>query len=298
MRKLAVIAILLLGLAQVCRGGDAVIARGGDFVLAPVDLQMEVFKLGPSYTFNDTFDDRKKLVDVVSTRFFLAEEAVKRGLGVDELPEEEASARITALSDAYHRWKIEKAVRVPRVASKPVLDNLDRRLHFREMVFAVYPVAEEVLGDIRAGASFDDMVKRVEGREDITVHDRGWELWKNFDRSTAYQVFQLHVGEVSGIIPSKAGYSIFYLVEDKRWGESAELIYLRSKRFVRGIKEAELTEQEREELSRIYKVTYSDRGLTAALRVFALAFGGSRPPDSLLAEPVVTYTGGGLSVAY
>ncbi len=298
MRKVGLIAaFLLLAVSHYGYGKKAVIAGGGNFVLTPDDLRSEVYNLGPSYTFKDTYQDRKALVDVLSTRFFLTEEALERGYGEEGLADEVKSAEAAAVGEAYRKWKIEKAVRVPRVESKPVLEELDRTLHLKQMVFAVYPIAEQALREIKAGKAFESMATSLAGREDVRVIDEGWKVWKNFDRSVANEVFQLHVGAVTGILRGKQGYSIYYLVEDARAGATQELIYMRSKRFVRAIKEADLIRKEREELSRGYHVRFSDDGLGAALRAFAIAFEGDRPPDSLLACVLASHDLGGVTAA-
>jgi parvulin-like peptidyl-prolyl isomerase len=299
MRKVGlIVALLLLGTAHYGCGNEAVIARGGDFVLTPDDLRFEVLKLGPSFSFEDTFEGRKALVDVLVTRFLLSEEAEKRGYGEEDLANEVISAERGAVGEAYHKWKIDRAVRVPRIESKTVLAELDRKLHIKQMIFAVYPVAEEALRDMRAGETFEDLAASVADRQDITVRDEGWAFWKNFDRDVAFVLFQLHVGDVSDIVRGKQGYSIYYLVEDAPAGASPELINLRSKRFVRANREAALVAKERAELSRLHHVTYSDDGLSRALRAFAISFTGTRPPDSLLAVDLATYDNGGISSAY
>jgi parvulin-like peptidyl-prolyl isomerase len=298
MRWFVLIALLALGTAPYCEGRDVYVAAGGNYALTPDDLRLEIRELGPSYAYKGTIEDRKGLVDVLSTRFFLSEEAIRMGMGDEGLVEAEASAAKGALADAYRKAKIEAPVRVPRVASKPALDELDRRLHLREMTFAVYAIAEEALADMRAGTSFDAMAASVEGRPDIRVTDLGLKYWREIDRTVAYEAYQLHVGEISGIVPVKSGYSIFYLVEDKVWGESPELIRLRSKKFVRAIKEADLERSARAELSRLYDVKFLDAGVNASMQAFSMAFAGSRPPDSLLAREVVTYRGNSLNVAY
>jgi len=299
MRKVGlIVAFLLLGTAHYGCGNEAVIVRGGDFVLTPDDLRFEVLNLGPSFNFQDTFEGRKALVDVLVTRFLLSEEAEKRGYGEEDLANEVISAERGAVGEAYHKWKIDRAVRVPRIESKTVLAELDRKLHVKQMVFAVYPVAEEALRDMRAGETFEDMAASVASRQDITVRDEGWVLWKNLDRDVASVLFQLHVGDVSDIVRGKQGYGIYYLVEDAPAGASPELIYLRSKRFVRANREAALVAKERAELSRLNHVTYSDDGLSRALRAFAISFTGTRPPDSLLAVDLATYDNGGVTSAY
>jgi parvulin-like peptidyl-prolyl isomerase len=293
-----VVALLVVAAASHGCGDEAIIARCGDFTLTPDDLRFEVLKLGPSFDFKDTFDGRKGLVDILVTRSLLSDEAAKRGYGEEDVTNEVTTAERTAVGEAYHKWKIEKAVRVPRVESKTVLTDLDRRLHVKEMVFAVRGVAEEALGDLRAGQSFDDLAAGVADRQDITVTDQEWKYWKDFDKGVANVLFQLHPGDVSDILRGGRGYSIYYLAEDAPWGATPELIRLRSKRFVRAIREAALEEEERNDLRRMYHVRYSDQAIGKTLRAFALAFAGERPPDSLLAVTVATFDKGSVSGAY
>gem|GEM_PF-2014445 len=299
MRKVGlVVALLIVAIVHNGCRDEAVIARGGNFVLTPDDLRFEVSNLGPSFSFEDTFEGRKALVDVLITRFLLSEEAEKRGYGEEDLADEVISAERGAVGEAYHKWKIDRAVRVPRVESKTVLAELDRKLHVKQMVFAVYPVAEEVLRDMRAGKTFEDIAASVADRQDIAVRDEGWGFWKDFDKDVAYVLFQLHVGDVSDIVRGKQGYSIYYLVEDAPAQASPELIYLRSRRFVRANREAALAARERAELSRLHHVAYSNDGLSRALRAFAISFTRTRPPDSLLAVDLAAYDNGGITSAY
>jgi len=297
-RGALLMACLALGLA--CGGcrDNAVIAEGGDFVLTPEDLRFEVYKIGPSYDFEDTYEARLTLVEHLAARHFLAQEAVRRGYGEDGLADATTSGEATAVGEAYNKWKIEKRVRVPRVESKQVLDYLDRKIHVKQMVFAVYPVAEEALAEIKAGDSFDSIAESIGDREDIKFMDHGLKIWKEFDREMAMVLFRLAVGENTGIIQEKMGYSIYYLAGTESWGADPRLIYLRSKRVVRWSQEAELTRLAREELSRKYRVRLYEEGVGAALQCFAMAFRNEMPPEDLFNVNMVSYTVKGKEVTY
>lgn len=291
-------ACLVLGLA--CGGcrDNAVIARGGGFVLTPEDLRFEVEKIGPSYSFDGTYEARVALVANLAARHFLAEEAVRRGYGEDGLADAVATGEATAVGEAYKKWKIEKRVRVPRVESKQLLDGLDRRLRVKQLLFAVYPVAEEALADIKAGESFDSIVEASAGREDVTFVDHGLKMWKEFDRDLATVLFRLAVGEHTGIINEQAGYSIYYLAGAEAWGADPRLIYLRSKRVVRWSQEAQLAERAREEIRLKYHVRFHEDGVRAALQCFAMAFTNQMPPEDLFGVNMVTYVVNGKEVTY
>jgi hypothetical protein len=296
-RAFAIIVVLLAGQAgQSFAAGY--IARGGGFDLDPEDLRFEVYKLGPTYEYDGTYQARKTLVNHLATRFFLAESAEARGYGEEDLASTVKAAEATAVGEAYRKWKIEKSVRVPRAESRQVLDKLDRKIHVKQLTFAVYPMAQEALAEMDGGKAFDEVAAGLAGREDVRAEDHGVKIWRDFDRSLATALFDLKVGEVSRIIDGKTGYSIYYLAGDEPWDTDEELIYLRSKRFVRWLREAELKERERAELSGLYGATCLEPGLAAAMRAFAIAFKGEMPPDSLLGATLITYRVRGETVSY
>ncbi|MFH1220511.1 MAG: peptidylprolyl isomerase [Candidatus Eisenbacteria bacterium] len=298
LRGVLIAGLLFLCLTSYGCSRDGAVAEGGGFVLLPEDLRFEVYKLGPSYDYTDSFADRQKLVDHLAARFFLSEEALKRGHGEEDLAAETKPAEAQAVGEAYHAWKIQKSVRVPRAESKQTYDQLDRKLHLKQMVFLVYPRAAEALARLRAGASFDDIAASFEGQPDVSVRDHGWKVWRDFDRNLAPDLFHLSVGQTTGIIMGKMGYGIYYLAEDQVWGADPKLIYLRSKRYVRALREAELIDREKQELIGLYDVRYSPLGPWVALRSFEIAFGGSIPPDSLLGFELLSYRGGSITVGY
>jgi peptidyl-prolyl cis-trans isomerase C len=296
-RAFAITAMLLAGLAgQSLASGY--IARGGGFELGPEDLRFEVYKLGPTYTFDGSYEARKILVDHLAARFFLAESAEARGYGGDDFAVTLKAAEATAVGETYRKWKIEKSVRVPRAESKQVLEKLDRKIHVKQLTFAVYPIAQDVLARLDAGEAFDDVAAGLAGRDDVRFEDHGVKIWRDFDRSLATALFNLEIGQVSRIIKSKTGYEIYYMAGDEAWDTDQELIYLRSKRFVRWLREADLAERERAELSRLYGVSYSGPGLAAAMKAFTISFKSEMPPDTLLAPTLVTYRVRGDSVGY
>jgi parvulin-like peptidyl-prolyl isomerase len=290
-----VFAVLLVSLLSDCSGGG-VIAKGGDFVLRVDDLRFEVTKLGPYSKYDETFDSRLALVHNLAARHFLAEEAMRLGYGEDvAVVGKEAEA--AAVAEAYHTWKIDNAIMLPRIKTKPWQEKLNRRLHLKEMIFAVYPVAEEVLEDLQDGKDFETMAAAMSDREDVRVHDLGWVVWKDLGREVANIVFRLDRGAVSSIVPGGDGYHIFYIAEDEPFGLSIELVSIRSKRFVEAMEREKLIEKEEHELAGIYDLRFSEEGLAAGLRSFQVAFSGGRPADSLIGCVVATYTGGEVRVA-
>ena len=299
MRKggLVALCLLVVFVFSGCRD-TGLIAQGGGLLITPGDLQFEVYNLGPSYKFDDNYQGRLDLVENLATRYFLAEEAFQRGYGDDALAEEIRTAEATAAGEAYKKWKVEGRVRVPRVESRQVLTRLDRKLHVKQIVFAVFPIAEEASRELAAGESFDTLAGGLTGREDVTFTDLGWKLWRDIDRNLAVQLFNLEVGQVTGVIRGQRGYSIYYLAEDEPSGADQRLMFQRSKRFVRWLQEAALTQEMRRELGEKFHVVYSGQGTMDALRSFAIAFGGQTPPEDLLGVKLVTYEVSGKQVAY
>jgi hypothetical protein len=196
-----VLAVAVLGVAQpgFSRG---LVAEGGGFALTPENLRFEVRKLGPSYTYDGTYDARKTLVGLLTSRFFLAESALARGYGDEGLAEAVSSAEAEAVGEAYRTWRIEKAVRVPRAESKQVQAKLDRKLRVEEMVFSDYRDAAGALKRLEGGESFDQMAASLAGAPGVMVRDPGWRVWRDFERSLAVQVFNLRVGQTTGITRS------------------------------------------------------------------------------------------------
>ena len=66
-----------------CSNGDAV-ATCGDFEITVDNLRFEVGKLGPTYKFDDSFEARVNLVENLTARYVLAEEAAAMGFATIE----------------------------------------------------------------------------------------------------------------------------------------------------------------------------------------------------------------------
>ncbi len=289
------LAVLLACMLLDCSGGR-LISKGGDFELGVEDLRYEVSQLGPYSKYEATFESRMAVVHTIASRFYLAEEAQRLGYDQD-LEAVEKNAETTALAEAYRTWKVDNAIMLPRMKTKPWQEKLDRKLHLKEIVVAVYPVALEILEELRGGRDFDTMASTMSGREDVQVHDIGWVIWKELSREVANVVFRLDTGEVSDIMLGTGGYHIFYLAEAEPFGIRIELASIRSQRFTEAMERERLIEEEEEELTGIYDVRFPEKGLAAGLRSFQISFSGSRPPDSLLGHVMATYTGGEVRVA-
>lgn len=287
---------VLLCIALSC-GGDGTIASGGDFVLRVDDLRYELSKLGPSSNYEDTLEGKLAVVEKLAARSYLADEAERLGYGGDDLEHAIAKAEAEAVAAAYRTAKIDNRVMTPRIQRKPWIEKLDRKLYLKELVFAVYPVAEEALEELKQGGNFDDLAAESEGREDVRMNDLGWAVWKDLNRDIANVVFRLGVGEASHIVAASDGYHIFYLVDEEQFGLGMELLSLRSRRFLTELEKERLVRLETEEITNRYDVRFRDEGITAAMKAFASSFRGERPDDALIDELLATYSDGRILVA-
>ena len=294
-RAFPVIALTLVLLVPGCTR-DGIIAQGGDFSLTVEQLRFEITKLGPSSRYDNTYEGRRALVLNLAARTFLADEAEQRGFGGEDLQKVIAAAEATALGEAYRRWKIENSIMLPRIKTKPWIEKLDRRLHIKDLVFLVHPVAEEALRDLRAGAPLSDIEEDASEREDIRVTDMGWVIWKDLTREIANIVFRLGAGEASDIIPAGDGYHIFYIAEDTPFGIGLEVLSIRSKRFVKAMEEERKQLELQDELRARYDVRFFESGLSDGLKALAISFAGDRPPDSLMAGVIASYPDGQVAV--
>ncbi len=287
-RAFPVIALVLALFVPGC-SHDGIIAQGGDFSLTVEQLRFEITNLGPSSRYEDSYDGRYAVVMNLAARKFLADEAERLGYGGEGVQELVAAAEKTALADIYRRWKIEKSIMLPRVKTKPWIEKLDRRLHVKDLVFLVYPVAEEALRDLRAGTPISALEEAALERDDMRVVDMGWVIWKDLTRDVANIVFRLGAGEASEIVSAGDGYHIFHIAEDTPFGISLEVLSIRSKRFVKAMEEERKEMQLQDELQSKYDVRFLESGLSDGLKAFAVSFAGERPPDSLMAGVIAMY---------
>jgi parvulin-like peptidyl-prolyl isomerase len=246
--------------------------------------------------YDGSYGARYGVVTNLAARNFLADEAEQRGFGGEQLEQVVAAAEADAVGEAYRSWKIDKMILLPRIKTKPWIEKLDRKLHIKDAVFLVYPVAEEALGDLRAGAPFSSIEQAAAEREDVRVADMGWVIWKDLPREVANIVFRLGAGEASDIVAGGDGYHILYLAEDQPFGISLEVLSIRAKRFVKAMEEERMLRRLQDELRSRYGVHFLDHGLADGLKAFAISFAGERPPDSLMAGVIADYPDGPVSV--
>jgi parvulin-like peptidyl-prolyl isomerase len=291
----SIMALMLIFLLPGC-SQDGIIAQAKDFTLTVDQLRFEVTKLGPSSGYDGTYEARYAVVMNLAARKFLADEAEERGYGGEQLDQVVSTAEEVALADLYRRWKIDNMIMLPRIKTKPWIEKLDRRLHIKDLVFLVHPVAEEALHDLRAGKSVGSIEQAASEREDIHVTDMGWVIWKDLTREVANIVFRLGKGETSDVISGADGYHIFYIADDEHFGISIEVLSIRSKRFVRAMEQERMGRELREELQARYDVSFSESGLADGLKAFAVTFAGERPPDSLMAGVIAEYPDGWVTV--
>jgi len=296
-RLLLFATILALCSTLSCSQRD-VVARGDGYLLTVDELRLEVRKLGPSANYEDTFDGRLRVVETLATRKLLCDEALHLGLITkEELQTALKDAEKNAVAKAYRKWKIDKQVRLPRIKTKRWIEKLDRRLHLKEMIFKVYPLARAVVRELRNGADFDSLAAGFANREDVVVNDLGWIIWKDIGRDVANRVFRLDPHGVTDVMRQVDGYHVYYLDEAEKFGLSIELLSVRSKRFVQAMEIERLEREEKRELGRRYDVEFSENGIKTGLECFKISFEGGRPSDSLLNVVVASYKGGKLLVA-
>lgn len=298
MAKRVVSVLLILAAGLVLRCGGDVIATSKDFVLTVEDLKFEIRKLGPSFKYEDTFDGRKAVVQAVWARKMLADEAQRLGLVErSEIEKVIKQAEKQKVAEVYHTWKIDKRVQTPRIKTRDIRRKLSRRLHLKEIVSKTYKGAEDIIRYFNAGADFDSLAMLIEGREDFSVRDIGWVLWKELGPEVGSRVFILERNTWSDIIRLGDGYHIYWLADDERFDITDEIVSQRSKRIAKLLETARLVDLERKELGSRYDLRFDDKGIMNALKAFYSSFTGERPDESLLESIVATWKGGEVYVA-
>jgi parvulin-like peptidyl-prolyl isomerase len=199
--------------------------------------------------------------------------------------------------EAYAAWRIENAVRVPRISSLKWRDKLDRSLYLEDAAFRIRATAEEAVRQVLEGATYSDLRRTYEADETVAFTDLGWKVWKEIDRSLAKHVFPLEVGQFSSIVSLPDGYHIVHLADDKVLDIQTEVLFLRAKKFDRMVKEERITRSAERRLVARYDFKPDSAGVRAAMQSFAMAFNNERPGEELLAMPVATFKGGEVLVA-
>ncbi|MGQ9811573.1 MAG: peptidylprolyl isomerase, partial [bacterium] len=297
MKKHVFLLLLLAGALALRCSGD-VIAKAKGFMFTVEDLKFEIRKMGPSSRYEDTFEGRKAAVGAIWVRRMLADEAERLGLiDKDEIERKMKEAEERQVQEVYHRWKIENRAKVPRIKTKDIRTKLSRRLHLKDVVSRTYKGAEDLVSYLSAGADFDSLALRLEGREDFAFRDIGWVLWKEINAEIGCKVFTLLPGEFSGIIRLNDGYHIFLVAEDERFDLNDEIISQRSKRIAKMLETERLVDLERREIGAKYGLRFDQRGIMDALKAFSSSFSGERPDESLFESTVAVWKGGELYVA-
>jgi parvulin-like peptidyl-prolyl isomerase len=294
-RLLSIPAVIALVALCGC-GSEDIVSRCGDFELTVDDLRYEVSQLGPSYQYDGSLADRVKLVENITARHILADEAA--ALGFEESAEEAAAdAESTAVGDAYVEWKLENSVRVPRISSLRWRDKLDRSLFIDDIVFRSRGLAEEAVGAVVGGAGYQDLMDAFSADEGVKFNEIGWRVWRDIDRGLTKHLYPLEVGQFSEVVSLPDGYHIFYLADARSLGVKDEVLFLRAKKFDRAVKEEILRRRIERDLIGRYDYRPDSHGIEAALEAFSLAFAGERPSPELLDAPVAEYDGGAVTVA-
>lgn len=294
-RLLSILSAVLFCFACGCANTDTV-ARCGDFVITVDDLRIEVGHLGPSYDFDGSPESRMRLVDDLTARYILAEEAA--ALGFEEGAEEAGvAAERIAVVDAYTEWKVEKSARVPRVSSLKWRSKLDRILHLRDITFRSRGRADDAVVAIMGGATYEDLEAVYADDDGVIFGDHGYKTWRDLDRSVTKYVFPLEIGQFSSIVSMSDGYHLFYLVDASEGGVDERVLFLRARRFEGAIKQERLERRRQRELIGRYDFEPNPAGVDAALEAFSLTASGDRPSGELMDTAVATFSGGRVTVA-
>ena len=293
-RLLSILPAVALCLAGGCSNHET-IARCGDFEITVDDLRFEVEHLGPSYDFDGSPESRMRLVENLTARYIIAEEAAALGFeeGADEA---RMAAEKLAVADAYGEWKVKKGARVPRISSLKWRPKLDRSLHLKDIRFSDRRTAEDAAAAIMAGAGYEDLGAAYAGIEGVVFTDHGYKTWRDMDKFLTKYVFPLEIGQFSTIVNMSEGYHLFYLEDASEAGIEERVIFLRAKRFEGAIKEERLERRTQRELVARYDFELSAAGVNAALEAFSLTASGERPSQELLDTTVATYSGGSVTV--
>ena len=290
----------ILTVAALCAlcgcSSDDVVCKCGDFELTVDDLRFEVHSIGPSYDFDGSAESRMKLVEHLTARYVVAEEAVALGLA-EGAEDARLNAERMKVAEVYKDWKLDRSIRIPRISTLRWRPKVDRMFYLKDITFRARGLAEDALVLIMAGADYADLEEAYADHDAIVFLDVGWKKWPEMDDSAIKYVVPLEIGEFSDVVNLQDGYHIFYLA-DASPGETGEkLLFLRARKFEKMAKEETLRRRNQRGLVARYGFEPDPEGVNAAMEAVSTAFSGERPPAELLGKAVATYSGGRVTVA-
>ena len=169
-------------------------------VLEDMIAQLLLSQAAREENFEVTESDLQSRIDALATQLGSAEALTQwqSAHGYDE-----ASFRIALKRSVEAAWMRDKII-----AGVPVSME---QIHLRQILTYNEADAQTALQDLNAGTDFDELASQY---DPVTNGELGW-VPKGYllDAAADEAVFALQAGEVSGIIPTEAGFHIFKAVE-------------------------------------------------------------------------------------
>ncbi len=230
-----VVAALLYGLigkkvaAAKPEPAGKVVAKVNGAAITEEDLK---FRIPGPHGDRKSRGDRQKILDDIIAEELLYQQGLK--IGLDKDPAYQAQiARLERQLAHVKRAEMTRRVYNTQVAAKIEITSADARkyfdknaeriateLHLGVLSFNSKEAAEEALGKIRGGASFEAVARGVTGNQ-ASAGPEPWDLgflsWDRIPVDFVEAVYRLQPGEVSGVASSKrTGFQIFKLFTARR----------------------------------------------------------------------------------
>ncbi|MBI2331825.1 MAG: SurA N-terminal domain-containing protein [Chloroflexi bacterium] len=211
---------------------SAAVVNGEYITIAEYEAELARFKaaqteLGLSFTDEDA--SQMVLEDMIA-QVLLSQAAREENF---EVTEADLQSRIDALvsqlgsADALNQWQsahgyddasfrlaLKRSVEAAWMRDKVIasVPASVEQIHLHQILTYNEADAQAALQELNAGADFDELVERYD--ESVTGGELGWvPQGYLLDAKADEAVFVLQTGEVSGIIPTEAGFHIFKAIE-------------------------------------------------------------------------------------
>ena len=222
MRKMPVLAVIFAFVASACGGAPGSGPQGK--VLAVVDgeplteatLMKEMENLPPYVRpILETAAGRTQFLESVITRNLLMREALRRG--IDRRPEVAdriGMARKSIVLEALLRDVAEKAPGLSDAALRkiydadPAMHQVGERVRVSHMLFRDKARALEILRRVKAGETFESLMKEVAARDGEVAADLGEVERGNFVKEFEAAAFATAPGEVTGPVKTTFGFHL------------------------------------------------------------------------------------------
>jgi len=210
---------------------SAAVVNGEYITIAEFQAELERYKaaqtaLGLSFTDEDA---NKAVLEDMIAQVLLSQAARKENF---EVTDADLQSRIDALvsqlgsADALNQWQsahgyddasfrlaLKRSIEAAWMRDKIItaVPTSTEQIHLRQILTYNEADAQTALAELAAGTEFDELAARY---DPVTGGELGWvPQGYLLDASADEAVFALQTGEVSGIIPTEAGFHIFKAIE-------------------------------------------------------------------------------------